>query len=171
MSAEPGRPLARPPEHASAGVDLEAVFRASSARLWRSIYAYAGGRRAVADDAVAEAFARAMVYRDTIRDPLPWLYRTAFRVAAAKLKDERRSPAASGDVVAAPGEPTEVVEALRELSPSQRAAVVLHHVEDLPVKDVARLMGTSVSAVKVHLFRGRRRLRTLLGADEEVDDA
>jgi DNA-directed RNA polymerase specialized sigma24 family protein len=48
--------------------------------------------------------------------------------------------------------------------------VVLHHEADLPVGEVARVMGTSVAAVKVHLFRGRRRLRELLGS-EEVDDA
>jgi RNA polymerase sigma-70 factor (ECF subfamily) len=48
--------------------------------------------------------------------------------------------------------------------------VTLHHAEDLPVADVARLLGTSTSAVKVHLFRGRRRLRALLG-EEEIDDA
>jgi len=41
---------------------------------------------------------------------------------------------------------------------------------DLPVRDVARQMGTSVAAVKVHLFRGRRKLRDLLGAEEADDD-
>ena len=152
--------------------DLEAVFRDSGPALWRAIYGYAGGRRQIADDAVAEAFARALAYRATIRDPLPWLYRTAFRIAAADLRDEgRRSAfAAPQRAVEPPDEPVEVNTALRRLSPAQRAAVVLHHVEDLPVREVARLMGTSVAAVKVHLFRGRRRLRELLGA-EEVDDA
>jgi transposase-like protein len=58
----------------------------------------------------------------------------------------------------------------RQLSPADRAAVVLHYEADLPVREVARRMGTSAGAVKVHLFRGRRRLRELLG-DDEVDDA
>lgn len=35
------------------------------------------------------------------------------------------------------------------------------------MRDVASLMGTSVAAVKVHLFRGRERLRALLGEEEE----
>jgi RNA polymerase sigma-70 factor (ECF subfamily) len=63
-----------------------------------------------------------------------------------------------------------LVPALRQLSRAQRAAVVLHYEADLSVQEVARRMGTSVGAVKVHLFRGRRRLRELL-RDEEVDDA
>jgi RNA polymerase sigma factor (sigma-70 family) len=63
-----------------------------------------------------------------------------------------------------------LVPALRQLSPAQRAAIVLHYEADLPVREVARRMGTSAGAVKVHLLRGRRRLRELLG-DEEAGDA
>ena len=62
----------------------------------------------------------------------------------------------------------DVMRALRELTPAQRAAVYLHYRVDLPVREVARLMGTSGAAVKVHLMRGRRRLRDLLGGDEGV---
>lgn len=51
---------------------------------------YAGGRREVADDAVGEAFARAIESEGVIRNPFPWLYRTAFRIAAAELRRERR---------------------------------------------------------------------------------
>ena len=56
--------------------------------------------------------------------------------------------------------------ALRKLSPAQRAAVVLHYEVDLPVKEVAMRMGTSAAVVRVHLYRGRNRLRALLGDDE-----
>jgi DNA-directed RNA polymerase specialized sigma24 family protein len=47
--------------------------------------------------------------------------------------------------------------------------VYLHYQADLPVAEVARLIGTSTAAVKVHLMRGRRRLAELLGDDEVVD--
>ena len=56
----------------------------------------------------------------------------------------------------------DLVRALRELSPMQREAVVLHHLADLPVAEVASILGTSRSAVTVHLHRGRKRLKTLL---------
>jgi RNA polymerase sigma-70 factor, ECF subfamily len=150
--------------------DFERLFRQAGPILWRTIYAYSGGRRTVADDAVAEAFARALEHRDSIRDPVPWLYRTAFRLAGADMKAAARM----GAVVerAAVDDPPEVrglLTALRQLSPSQRAAIVLHYHADLPVKEVARLTGSSVAAVKVHLHRGRRRLRELLGGDEVSD--
>jgi len=60
--------------------------------------------------------------------------------------------------------------ALRELSPNQWAAIVLHYHAEQPVREVSRLMGSSVAAVKVHLYRGRRRLRALLG-EESLTDA
>jgi len=41
--------------------------------------------------------------------------------------------------------------------------VVLHHAAGYPVNDVANLIGSTSPAVRVHLMRGRRRLRELLG--------
>lgn len=63
-----------------------------------------------------------------------------------------------------------LIGALRTLSPNQRAAIVLRHVLDLEVAEVAKRMGTAPPTVRVHLFRARKRLRELLGA-EEADDA
>jgi RNA polymerase sigma-70 factor (ECF subfamily) len=63
-----------------------------------------------------------------------------------------------------------LVDALRALSPNQRAAVVLRYEADLPVGEIARRMGMSAATVRVHLHRGRNRLRELLG-NEETDDA
>lgn len=162
-----------PPEQARpVAADLEQVFRDAAPGLWRTIYAFAAGRSAVADDAVAEAFARAVERADQIRDPVPWLYRTAFRLATQDLRRERREPEfpeAADPASDPPAGLAALVPALRQLSPAQRAAVVLHYEADLPVREVARLMGTSAGAVKVHLSRGRHRLRELLGNDE-VDD-
>ena len=77
-------------EHAA---NLERLFRDVASDLWRAVFAFAAGRPAVADDAVAEAFARALERPDGIRDPTAWLYRTAFRIAAAELKRDRGEPA------------------------------------------------------------------------------
>jgi hypothetical protein len=82
-----------PDRVAPAGVPgFEQLFRQAAPGLWRTIFAFAGGRAAVADDAVAEAFARALERFGQIREPVPWLYRTAFRIAAEELR--RKEPAA-----------------------------------------------------------------------------
>ena len=136
----------------------------------KKVFAYTGGNAHVAEDATAEAFTRALEHRSSIHDPLPWIYRTAFRFASAEAKRTsvtRSRTEASAFVTSS--SLLELLDALRELSPAQRAAVVLHYEADLPIKEVARLMRTTVGAVKVHLFRGRRKLRDLLG--EEAEDA
>jgi RNA polymerase sigma factor (sigma-70 family) len=60
------------------------------------------------------------------------------------------------------------MDALKELSPNQRAAILLHHVNGLDTAEVADRMGIARSTVRVHLYRARKRLAALLG-DEEVD--
>ena len=149
------------------GCDLEAIYRTQGPVLWRSLYAYSGGRREIADDAVAEAFARALANAGRIREPVPWLYRVAFRIAAAEMKRERgRAEMPEGAADPAGDSVPQVLASLRRLSPAQRAAVYLHYQADRPVAEVAKLLGMSTAAVKIHLFRGRNRLRKLLEEDD-----
>ena len=149
--------------------DFAEIFREDGPGLWRTIYALTGGRREIAEDVTAEAFARGIAHAGTIRDPLPWLYRTAFRLAQDELRKERSRRAPEPWDEKDPPEGSGLMAALRELSPNQRAAIVLRYEADLPVAQVARRMGIAQPTVRVHVHRGRARLRELLG-DDEVDD-
>ncbi|HEX2030555.1 MAG TPA: sigma-70 region 4 domain-containing protein, partial [Actinomycetota bacterium] len=81
----------------------------------------------------------------------------------------RRRRVAALDPPAPPsGADLDLARALRQLPAAQRAAVVLHYLEDRPVAEVAALMACSPSTAKVHLHRARKRLAALLG--EEDDD-
>jgi len=75
----PGAEQADAPRTRSAEpFDLGAVFDANAAALYRTILAYTGGRGDLAEDAVAEAFARAAAQPTAkLRDPVAWLYRSA----------------------------------------------------------------------------------------------
>ena len=55
-----------------------------------------------------------------------------------------------------------VVEALRRLPEAQRRALVLHHIADLSVRDVAHEMGVPEGTIKARLSRGRAALAALL---------
>ena len=155
----------------AAAKDLEALFRDAGPELWRAIYGFTGGRRQLAEDAVAEAFARAIEHADGIREPLAWIYKTAFRLATRELQRERRQPPRLPDP--APGidpfDVQEILGALAHLSPNQRAAVLLHDEEGFTGPEVGRLLGMSAATVRVHLFRGRKRLRALLSTEEDSD--
>jgi RNA polymerase sigma-70 factor (ECF subfamily) len=153
--------------HVTSGASFDALFRDEGAGVFRTVFAFTGGRADVAEDATAEAFARAIAQGDRLRDPLAWIYRVAFRVAIDELRRERPH-AQERDGAVPPPELEGLVEALKRLSPNQRAAVTLRYVLDLDIAEVAHRMGTAEPTVRVHLFRARKRLRQLLGT-EEVD--
>ena len=56
-----------------------------------------------------------------------------------------------------------LVQALQRLSRPLREAVVLHHLADLPVEEVAMALEVPVGTVKSRLSRGRAALADLLG--------
>jgi RNA polymerase sigma factor (sigma-70 family) len=149
--------------------DFESLFAEAAPGVWRTMVAFTGGRREVAEEATAEAFARALAHADGIRDPLPWIYRTAFRLAKEELRRERRPMPTPDMITYMPAGTGEVIRALSQLSPNQRMAVILRYEADLSNDEVARRMGVAQATVRVHLFRARARLRQLLGS-EEIDD-
>jgi RNA polymerase sigma-70 factor, ECF subfamily len=146
---------------------LEAVYREDGPRLWRALVAYTADPE-LASDALAEAFAQAIARGEAIRDQTAWVWRVAFRVAAGDLKERRRrEPLSVEPSYELPDPLTHVVDALRQLSPNQRLAVVMHDYADRTTDEIARVLGATRATVHVHLSQGRRRLRRLL---EDVDE-
>jgi RNA polymerase sigma-70 factor (ECF subfamily) len=141
---------------------VERVYRESGPQIWRAVFLFTEDRD-VASDAVAEAFAQALRRGDEIRNLERWLWRTVFLLARGMLKGRRaeggRLPEQSQDFL---GGTVELLSVIRQLSPMQRAVVILHYYADFPIREVAALTGSTAAAVGVHLHRARRRLRDLL---------
>ena len=55
-----------------------------------------------------------------------------------------------------------VQQSLEKLSPEQRQGLVLFHLEQLSIKDIAQVMGKKESAVRVLLHRARQRFEGIL---------
>jgi DNA-directed RNA polymerase specialized sigma24 family protein len=69
---------------------LEALYRTKGPVIWRALLAFSTDP-AVADDALSEAFVQLLARGDEVRDPLRWVWRTAFRIAAGELQERRRT--------------------------------------------------------------------------------
>ena len=146
---------------------VAAVYRDHHKRMWRALFSFAGDPD-IASDAMAEAFARALRDQYTIRDLTAWTWRVAFRIAASELRRRHTATALFADTsYELPEAVPELLTALRQLSPNQRVAVVLHDYADRPTGEVADVLGCSRATVYVHLSQGRRRLLKLL---EDHDD-
>jgi RNA polymerase sigma-70 factor (ECF subfamily) len=60
-----------------------------------------------------------------------------------------------------------LMDAIRELPNRQRTVVVLSHLDGQTTREVSEATGLSESTVRVHLFRGLRRLRALMSRDNQ----
>lgn len=120
----------------------------------------------VAEDVVHEAFARLMSRWLGVRKPVPFLYRTVANLANDHWRAAQRADAL-GRALPAPEhaaafDPT-VYDAVRRLPGAERDAVHLYYFADLPVGEVARLLGKPAGTVKWLLASARDRLATELG--------
>ena len=141
--------------------ELERVFRTEAPRMWRALVAF-GGDPDVASDAVAEAFAQAIARGPEVRSATAWVWRTGYLVARRELKARPSAGTIPDRPVELPEPVRDLVVALRDLSPNQRMAVLLHDYADLSTSDVAAALGIAAPTVRVHLANGRRRLRRSL---------
>jgi RNA polymerase sigma factor (sigma-70 family) len=170
--------------------DLDRGFTALVCEYERVLYSVAlrvSGRPAEAEDLAAEAFLRA--YRALLRydrprilalRPRSWLLTILLNTWRNTLRDTSRRPGqAPLDDHPEPVQPGASVEELAErreglrelgevlarLPEAQRIAVVLRHVEDLPIAEVAAVLGCPEGTAKSHVSRGLRRLRELYEVD------
>jgi RNA polymerase sigma-70 factor (ECF subfamily) len=152
---------------------FEAFYTATARRLVAAVYALTGDLTD-AEDAVQEAYARAWQRWAKLSaegDPGPWVRTVALRLAVStwrKARNRLRAQVRHGpppDVPALAPDHVALVGALRGLPADQRTAVVLYHLLDLPVAEVARQTGASEVAVRARLSRGRRELRQRLTDD------
>jgi DNA-directed RNA polymerase specialized sigma24 family protein len=103
--------------------------------------------------------------------PEAWVRRVAVRLAMRAIRRQRLWVLVRTELLpraAPPPSRFDLEGAIRRLSGSQRAAIVLHYYEDRPVSEVAAILGCAEPTARVHLHRGRKRLRELLGEDDDV---
>jgi RNA polymerase sigma-70 factor, ECF subfamily len=155
--------------------EFDAFYVSAFPRLVGQLFAMTGDH-GEAQDVVQEAFVRAWDRRsDFLADEAPeaWIRTVATRLAVSRwrrarrwLELVRRTPPEAHTPGPGP-EHAALVEALRQLPEAQRVAIVLHHLCDLSVEQVASETGAPVGTVKARLTRGRVALAGHLGEKED----
>lgn len=149
--------------------DFDDCFRVEFPKIVRELE-YVLGDQQLALDVTQEAFIRQYIRWARISHydrPGAWVRKVAFRIAfrrSRRLRLETELSDASNIPAETPSSDREVDvrAAIQLLSESQRVAVVLHYYRDLPISEVAHIMGCRESTAKVHLHRARLRLADLL---------
>jgi len=155
---------------ASLAVAVGNRLHAVSHRILRDIH--------LAEDATQQALLT--IWRDLpqLRDPArfdAWSYRLLVRACYAEGRRVRDwapnlrllpvdEPAVAGglNVVV---DRDQLERGFQRLSVEHRAVVVLHHYADLPLDQVAEILGVPIGTVRSRLFHAMRGLRTALEAD------
>jgi RNA polymerase sigma-70 factor (ECF subfamily) len=151
--------------------ELEAFFQNSYPRVL-GVVSLVTGSRPVAEDAVHEALARAWEHRRPIDHPERWVLTVALNLARNRWRKVRREVAMASAAESDAGAPdprplsADLRRALAALPVRQREVVVLHYLLDLPVAEVAALLGLSAGGVKHALFRARASLARALTTEE-----
>ena len=139
-------------------------------RLVRIAYLTTGSN-AIAEELVQEAFIDVLRRWDSIRDPPAYLRRALMNRSTSWLRRailERRHAATipRDDAVWPDEDTTAVMEAIRMLSPRQRAAVVLRYVDGLSEVEIAEVLHCRPGTVKSTLNRSRSILKEALAHED-----
>jgi RNA polymerase sigma-70 factor (ECF subfamily) len=156
---------------------LAGLFDSHHQRLFRLALRLSADREE-AQDLVQEAFLRAARKPGAVPDGAEeaWLVRTLVNLCRDRyrrlgvrarvhetLREERETEHPEEAAVIR----TAVRSALGRLAPRRRAVIVLHELDGVPVREVARLLGIGEVTVRWHLMAARRELARLLDIKEE----
>lgn len=162
--------------------DAGTLFEAYHDRIYRYVL-HMVKNAGEAEDLTQDTFLRACRSREALRDPEAvrgWLYRIATNVCLDRLR--QRKPCVSLDsggaadrlhsAVSEQPSAQEITErketsacvqrCLDFLPDSYRAVILLYEVHSLTAREIARLLGVSVSVVKIRLHRARRKLEQVM---------
>ncbi len=159
---------------ASHTATFESLFSGERHRLFSSLWLITRDRQE-AEDVAQEAFVKVWERwerRGAPDDPTAYLFRTAMNIlrnrrrrAAVALRNAVSRPE-SRDELAVVEARDVVMRALDELTPRQRAAIVLMDLLDMSSDEAARALGVRPSTVRVLAARGRTTLSEQIGATD-----
>jgi len=161
------------------------LFRRHKQRVHASLFRVLGSNRDM-DDLLQEAFLQVFqslrgwraeaslatwIDRVAVRCAYRYLSQRGRRIATQLLEDDEAGELMA--TAAGPGERRQLARdgvarlyaVLDELSPAARLAFTLHELDGRPLAETAELVGSSVTATKLRVWRARKRIEAAAAAD------
>ncbi len=163
------------------------LFRRHRSRVHACLFRVLGTNRDM-DDLLQDAFLQVFQSLRSWRAEASlatWIDRVAVRCAYRYLTQRGRRVQTDplGDDDALPGDDApgarrqlardgvkRLYAALEELSPAARLAFTLHEIDGRSISEVAELVGSSVTATKLRVWRARNRIETIAAADPVLSE-
>jgi RNA polymerase sigma-70 factor (ECF subfamily) len=158
------------------------LFRRHRSRVHACLYRVLGGNRDM-DDLLQDAFLQVFTSLRSWRAEASlatWIDRVAVRVAFRYLSQKSRRVQTdelvdehAGGEQEAPGTRRQLARdgvkrlyaVLDELSPAARLAFTLHEIDGRTISETAKLVGSSVTATKLRVWRARKRIEQAAAQD------
>jgi RNA polymerase sigma-70 factor, ECF subfamily len=159
---------------------FEQLYNSTHLQVFRFVYSLHGGPQAEVEDLTAETYLKAWRSRNGFSGDshaaLAWLFRIARNLVIDSYRRSRGlepDQALDENFMADPGQGPEelylqqegfgmVWKALQSLPLQQREMIILRHMFNWPVKDIAAYLNMSENTISVNLRRQLPRLRKLL---------
>ncbi len=154
-------------------LNFDEWFKAQYGRVLAAALIATGGDRSLAEDATADAFAKALdrwPRVSAMASPTGWTIRVAVNRSRRRWNRNRRRAdleelTATQESSALPIEvDVELLAAIDRLPRRQREAIVLRYVEDLTQREVASKLGIAPGTAAATIHSARRNLSTMMKA-------
>jgi RNA polymerase sigma-70 factor (ECF subfamily) len=150
----------------------DVLYRKYTNKVFNYFWYRTGHDKVLAEDLMQETFLRAYQHLQTFKTRGYSYLTYLLNIAHNLLIDHYRKPKSIAvedlDTDIVPYEVTEDIvkksdaeilwRAIQSLPSSSRDALLMHYQEDMPIKDIARVMNTTENAIKLNLSRTRRKL-------------
>jgi RNA polymerase sigma-70 factor, ECF subfamily len=156
---------------------FDEFFLAEFPRLVSMLTAWSGDR-GIAEELAQEALLQAHRNWSTVvalDRPGTWVRRVALNRSSNEGRRRRRERAALSRLhaderaeIMVPTADDQLWARVRALPATQRDATIMRYVDDLPLADIAAVLGCSDGTVKTHLQRARRTLASHLSTETET---
>ena len=166
-----------PEVEATGNPEFEEIFNQYSRFVYRTAYAVTGCRED-AEDVLQTIFlrlAKQKISPDVLKDPRPYLHRSAVNVSLSVIRSRRRGvnlldalrqqpPGAAAGTIFDDELRSRLREAIGQLKPVAAEILLLRYTHDYSDAEIARMLGVSRGAIALKLFRLRARLKNVLRA-------